>query len=131
MALFGKKKEEEQKDATPKKEEKAVAKATTESASSMRVGKDLSRVLRNPRVTEKATDASERGVYVFDIDPRAGKSDVRQAVKALYKVEPRKIAITIVPAKRVQSRARGLFGRKSGGKKAYVYLKKGETIEIV
>lgn len=91
----------------------------------------LAHVLKNPRVTEKATVASERGAYVFDVAPRATKNHIARAVTAYYKVVPRKINIVTIPVKRVRSRLRGRFGVVSGGKKAYVYLKKGDTIELV
>jgi len=52
------------------------------------------------------------------------------AVKELYKVTPRKITIATIPHKSVRSARTGKVGVKGGGKKAYVYLNKGETIAI-
>lgn len=85
--------------------------------------------LKNPRVTEKAAYASERGVYVFDVDRQATKETIAQAMVKIYKVTPVKVNISKVPAKNVF--VRGKKGVKKGGKKAYVYLKKGDTIEII
>jgi len=94
--------------------------------------KDISLILKHPRVTEKATVQSEKGVYVFDISPRANKKDVFEAIKSLYKVTPKKINIVKVPSKRVRLRGQqNKYGVKSGGKKAYVYVKGGDTIDIV
>ncbi|MAF59380.1 MAG: 50S ribosomal protein L23 [Candidatus Pacebacteria bacterium] len=140
MALFGfKKKEEEKKEpakkaevkAAPKKEEKpkVEAKKIVPTISS---GKDLSRVLIQPRVTEKATvKQTTENVYVFNVDPRANKKDVSDAVAHLFKVTPVKVNIAKVPSKKVSTRIRGRSGVKSGGKKAYVYLKEGDSISIV
>ena len=86
-------------------------------------------IIKNPHITEKATVKSEAGVYVFEISPRASKKDVAQAIKDLYKVTPVKISTVTIPAKKVI--VRGKRGLKSGYKKAYVYLKKGETIEVL
>lgn len=94
--------------------------------------RDIYAVILNPRVTEKATMQSENGVYVFDISPRAGKSDVAEAVKKLYNVTPVKVNITSIPSKKLRLRTKNnKFGTKSGGKKAYVYVKKGDTIDVV
>jgi ribosomal protein L23 len=47
----------------------------------------------------------------------------------MYKVQPTKIAMTKIPGKSVF--VRGKKGERSSGKKAYVYVKKGDKIEIV
>ncbi len=91
--------------------------------------KDLNSVLLNPHITEKATMSSESGVYVFEIDPSSSKSDVQKAFIEKYKIHPKKVATVTIPAKNVF--VRGKKGKKSGYKKAYVYLKKGEKIEII
>ena len=86
-------------------------------------------ILRRPRITEKAVNAQTRGVFVFEVAQRATKRDVAHAVRALYKVTPRKIAIAAIPKKRVF--VKGKRGVTGGGKKAFVYLKDGDKIEIV
>jgi len=89
-------------------------------------------VFLRPRVTEKATDVTSNSVYVFEIDPRVGKREVREAMKRDYKVNPEKIRIVNLPAKKVSSPMRGGFsGATKRVKKAYVYLPKGTTIEVV
>lgn len=81
-----------------------------------------------PHITEKATFLSERGVYVFKIKPEVNKKMVEQAVKEIYKVTPRKVAISYLPPKK--RFVRGRYGEKKGLKKALVYLKKGDKIEV-
>jgi ribosomal protein L23 len=44
----------------------------------------------------------------------------------IYKVNPVKIAVVTINSKSVISRRNGKKGTKGGGKKAYVYLKKGD-----
>lgn len=92
---------------------------------------ELSRILTNPRITEKATVSATANVYVFDISDSATKHTVAQAVFAYYKVRPRKIRIVTIPSKAKRSMHTGIRGTKHGGKKAYVYLKKGEVINPV
>ena len=82
-----------------------------------------------PRVTEKATTVDGSGIYVFEIEKETTKREVAKAVEGLYKVKPIKIGIVKIPRKQVF--VRGKKGFKSGGKKAYVYLKKGEKIETI
>lgn len=87
-------------------------------------------VLVRPRITEKAVlGADKSGVYVFEVMPKATKTQIAASVKAAYKVEPVKVRIAKIPAKAVF--VRGKKGVKSGGKKAYVYLKKGDKIELL
>ena len=126
MALFSRKKKTEEVV-----EKQAVApaqkSAPKQTASSAR---DLTHVLRHARITEKATIAQSGGVYVFDVDTSISKRDIMQAVKMLYDVTPRKVAVVNIPRKNIRSMRTGRTGVKGGGRKAYVYLKKGETITI-
>jgi large subunit ribosomal protein L23 len=118
--------------ASPKKKEVALVVAGTASTPSFQgTGfMDPASVLLRPRVTEKASFVAEKNnVYTFDIDPRATKNDVAEAVKALYKVTPVKVAVVVSKRKHVV--VRGKIGMKKGGKKAYVYLKTGDKIEII
>jgi large subunit ribosomal protein L23 len=86
-------------------------------------------VLLSPRMTEKAALAQNRqNVYVFNVSKDANKKSVEQSVKAEYKVTPVKVRMTTIAKK--PTFYRGRPGMKSGGKKAYVYLKKGDTIAI-
>ncbi|OGG60110.1 50S ribosomal protein L23 [Candidatus Kaiserbacteria bacterium RIFCSPHIGHO2_02_FULL_49_16] len=91
---------------------------------------DSSHVLLNPRITEKSTWHSAQGVYVFDVAVNSNKQQISRAIRAIYKVTPRKIRIVTVPSKSKRSARTGKLGVKGGGKKAYVYLKKGETINL-
>ncbi len=92
--------------------------------------RNLTSVIRKPRVTEKANIKAEtQNVYTFEINKEFSKRDVREAVEQIYKVVPIKINITNLPAKNVVSR--GKKGVQSGVKKAVVFLKKGDKIEFI
>jgi large subunit ribosomal protein L23 len=85
-------------------------------------------VLRGIRMTEKAVLASEsRGMYAFNVTPDATKAQVTASVKAAHKVTPVKVRLVAIPTKKVF--VRGKWGVRGGGKKAYVYLKKGDKID--
>jgi large subunit ribosomal protein L23 len=81
-----------------------------------------------PRITEKGSVLSESNAYAFEVSKDATKASIAHDIKTLYKVTPVKIAIVNTPVKRVF--ARGKVGKKQTPKKAYVYLKKGDTITI-
>jgi large subunit ribosomal protein L23 len=86
-------------------------------------------IIKNPRVTEKASTAAEKNVYIFDVASSANKTEISKAIFILYKVKPVKVNVLGVPKKKVFSR--GKEGVKGGGKKALVYLKKGDKIEFI
>jgi large subunit ribosomal protein L23 len=87
-------------------------------------------IIKKPRITEKSgLQAEVAGVYTFEVTATANKKNIAKAVKELYKVTPVKVNITNLPAKKIF--ARGKAGRKSGVRKAVVYLKKGDKIEFV
>ncbi|MBX3355567.1 MAG: 50S ribosomal protein L23 [Phycisphaeraceae bacterium] len=43
-------------------------------------------VIKKPLITEKATWANNQGRYLFSVDGRATKTDIKKAIEELYKV---------------------------------------------
>ena len=86
-------------------------------------------IIKNPRVTEKGSFAMEQNVYTFDITADANKTEIKKAIFALYKVKPVKVNVLPVPKKKIMSK--GKVEIRGGGRKAFVYLKKGEKIEFI
>jgi large subunit ribosomal protein L23 len=82
-----------------------------------------------PRVTEKAGLLAQKGIYTFDVRTDANSRQISAAIVAAYKVTPIKIAVAPVPSKAMF--VRGKKGATTAGKKAYVYLKKGDVIEFI
>jgi len=87
------------------------------------------KIIKKPRITEKASYRAEQNVYTFDVEQSANKTEIKKAIFKLYKVKPVKVNILAVPDRRVS--IRGKAGLKSGGKKALVYLKKEDKIEFI
>ena len=86
-------------------------------------------VLIRPRVTEKAAlSTSDQNVYVFEVTKDATKHSISSSVKRIYNLTPEKVRVLPIPRKSVF--VRGKSGVKSGGRKAYVYLRKGDKINI-
>lgn len=87
-------------------------------------------VLVRPIVTEKSTLMQDQGKYVFEITPRASKSQVKVAVERAFNVTVR--AVNIVKA-RGEHRRMGINRRLiklPDQKKAVVTLKQGDTIQV-
>ena len=124
MALFGKKKE------TKTKSDKDVVKVDVSKAHATDF--DLTAVIVGPRLSEKTVGLGEsNNVYTFLVRRDATKYQVRDAVKSLYNVTP--VEANIVnkkPAERMVG-SRNRTKHVQGEKKAYVYLKKGDTINLV
>src|SRR3989344_5986808 len=122
MALFKRKKESTNREKSSATAEKKQPESVSDEGGGEKSGADHSAVLLRPHVTEKATDLSGRGVYAFEIDQRANKTEVRVAVEKLYKEKPK--LMKNPRTGRVQT-------KQSGMKKALVYLKSGDKIEFV
>lgn len=91
--------------------------------------RSVTNALIRPHITERATALATENAYVFVIQSTASKRDVIAAVKALYKVTPRKVTTVTIPSKNRVGR-KGIKGVQKGYKKAIVYVKKGESITI-
>ena len=126
MGIFGKKNtsKETVTDAVVVKETKATKPTHT-------APRNISAVIIKPRITEKAAILSDKNVYTFEIKKGANKFEVRDAIKALYNVTPVRINIVNKQPRHSMSRARGRDVMENGLRKAYVYLKKGDRIELV
>lgn len=87
-------------------------------------------ILIAPWFSEKALIATEKGMYTFAVPKGVNKLEVAQAVKELYKVTPKAVRIVNLPGARVSMRSRRGVGIRAARRKAYVYLKKGDTIQF-
>ncbi len=87
----------------------------------------LHTVIRRPLITEKALNAKEtEGTLVFEVAPAATKTEVKQAVEALFKVKVDTVRTANYLGK---ERRRGKFsGYRPDWKKVYVRLVAGEKM---
>ncbi len=91
----------------------------------------MSSAIIKPRITEKSATLSDKNVYAFEIRKGTTKYEVRDAIKALYNVTPTRVNIVNKQPRHFMSRMRGRDMMEHGLRKAYVYLKKGDRIELV
>lgn len=128
MALFSRSKKNTTEDTVAEKKEKTV-KAVVSKA--LPTDKDLSSVIIKPRLTEKAVGQNDKNVYTFIVRRDATKFTVADAVKSLFKVTPVKVNIVNKSPRQFMSKSKGRTQSINGMKKAYVYLKKGDRIDLV
>ena len=85
-------------------------------------------VIRRPLLSEKANSQMESGRYTFEVDVRATKTQIKAAIKELYKVDAVKINTSLHETRMRPSK----FGMIGGdfSKKATVRLKDGQAIEL-
>lgn len=90
---------------------------------------DFYQVLKRPLVSEKSTKQKEQSnQIVFEVDRRANKVLVRNAVENIFKVQV--IDVQVVNVKGKERRLGRNVGRKPDWKKAIVRLAPGENIEF-
>ena len=86
-------------------------------------------ILRRPVVTEKTTAQGEERKFTFEVDRRANKMQVKDAVETAFNVKVLDVQIINVPAKMGRS-GRSIVTKKTARKKAVVTLAVGSTIQF-
>ena len=93
--------------------------------------KDIFQVIKTIQLTEKATlQLEENNAYVFKVDPKANKSEIKRAVETIFDKKVISVNTCNVRGKKKRER-RADFGRTANWKKAIVQLAEGETIDLV
>lgn len=87
-------------------------------------------VIKRPVVTEKSIDAVDyENKYTFEVDMRANKHQVVDAVETAFDVSVETVHMMVMPAKTRRTR-RGMAVRKPKWKKAIVALSPGDSIQL-
>ncbi len=85
-------------------------------------------ILKAPIITEKTNNLSNENVYVFKVDKKANKTEIKQAIEKKFGVKV--ASVNTVNAQSKKRRVGKYTGYTSSYKKAYVKLKEGSTIEF-
>ena len=85
-------------------------------------------IIKKPLVTEKNTYFAGDNVYVFEVDKRASKTDVKTAVQKMFEVKVDKVRTSNCRGRSKTNK----FGKSPvpHWKKAYVKLAAGEKIAM-
>lgn len=81
-------------------------------------------IIKKPLITEKSSMVKEDGWYLFSVNKRSNKIEIKDAVEKLFKVKVDRVRTTVSPGKAVKRFGRAI-GKTSSIKKAYVKLKEG------
>ena len=99
----------------------SVDKQTKKGADSHHYG-----LLKGPLVTEKA---AQQGLIVLSVDPRATKTEIKDAVERVFNVTVARVRTANYSGK--PKRVGRSIGRRAGFKKAYITLAEGSEINLV
>jgi len=90
---------------------------------------DIYQIIKKPLITEKGTRQKEQSnQLIFEVDRRANKILVRNAIESIFKV--RVLSVRMVNVKGKQRTVGRNVGKKPDWKKAIVKLAPGENIEF-
>ncbi len=89
-------------------------------------------IIRRPIITEKSNYMSSvLNQYVFEVDTKATRTSVKDAIETIFDVKVKNVNVMIVPAKQTRSmQSRRMRTRTTAYKKAIVTLNEGERIPI-
>ena len=83
-------------------------------------------IILSPVLSEKSMDIASQGKYVFMVDERATKIEIKHAIKELYGVTVTDVNIVKLPRKPKYGRRRRYYTKRRI--KAVVTLASGQTI---
>ena len=84
-------------------------------------------IVKRPLITEKGMRYNEeQNTVIFQVDSRANKLQIKQALEGLFQVKVLHVNTLNVRGKKKRVRARE--GKRPDWKKAYVTLRKGDRI---
>ncbi len=86
-------------------------------------------IIKRPHITERATDLSALGQYVFIVQTGASKPEIKKAIKEIYKVDVVSVNVVNRPPKRKRFAGR-MHGAQEGYRKAIITVKEGQKIDL-
>ena len=92
--------------------------------------RDAMSVLIRPVVSEKTTGLMDNRTYVFIVDPKATKVDVRNAVEQAFNVKVVNVNTLNRKGKSTRNRRTGVVGMRPSTKRAIVTLAEGDSINL-
>lgn len=86
-------------------------------------------IVKEPHISEKASNLAEKNVYVFKVRGGINKSEIKKSVEGIYGTDV--LSVNIVKIPRKKRRIGKAEGFKKGYVKAMVKIKEGQKIEIL
>ena len=85
-------------------------------------------IIKKPLLSEKASAYGEYNTYVFEVNKKATKTEVREAVEKAFDVKVKDVRTLVYRTRWLKKHAR--FGPPKYKKKAFVKLVDGQKIAI-
>ncbi|MGH9178035.1 MAG: 50S ribosomal protein L23 [Acidimicrobiales bacterium] len=92
--------------------------------------KDPRDIVLRPVVSEKSYALLDDGVYTFIVDPRANKTEIRQAVESIFNVRVTNVNTLNRKGKRKRNRRMATYGKRADTKRAIVTLAGDDRIDL-
>ena len=91
----------------------------------------MKEIIKKPVVTEKYVPLQEQGVFVFEVNLKANKVEIKKEVEKMYSVSVDSVRTLIKPRKaKTRFTKQGVISGKTPlVKRAIVKLAEGETID--
>ena len=85
-------------------------------------------LIKGPIMTEKSAGLAQNNIITFSVDPKANKTQIKQAIEKVLNVKVESVnTINVRPRKKRVGRYTGYTSKV---KKAIVTLKEGSSIEL-
>lgn len=121
---------QKKKQKQQKKVEKASSHISTAKSSTAKGGINFSyEAIKQPHISEKATNLSEANQYTFEVLPNYNKHEIKNAIEGIYGVNVLSVNIIKIPSKK--RRLGKTEGFRKAYKKAIIKIKEGQKIEIL
>lgn len=86
-------------------------------------------IIIEPVVSEKSYDlAADNNTYTFIVDPRTNKTEIKQAIEAIFDVKV--VSVNTMNRKGKHKRTGNVIGRRKDTKRALVTLDDGDSIDV-
>jgi len=89
---------------------------------------DKFEIVKRPLVSEKSTKLAEERKYTFEVDKRANKIQIKEAIEAIFNVKVEKV--NVINSKPKAKRVGQYSGFTAAVTKAIVTLEKDHKIDI-
>ncbi len=87
-------------------------------------------ILLRPVISEKSYALMDENTYVFIVDPRASKIEIRGAVEKAFGVRVASVNTMVRKGKRKRQRRLATYGKRPDTKRAIVRLVGNDRIEL-
>ena len=85
-------------------------------------------IIKAPIITEKSASLKENNTYVFSVDIKANKTQIKDAIEKIFNVHVENVnTVNVKPKKKRVGR---YVGKTNKVKKAIVKVQKGSSIEL-